>query len=959
MNLFSKTIYLGIFCMMLPAFGQSIGTISGTVIDKGNGEGLPTASIRVQGTDRTAFSDLNGAYAIRGMQEGTYTLVAEMGGFNTVTVEGVKVVPGETTTINIDMAVSSFEQELVVTAELLENTEVGLLKHRQKSIAISDAISGEEISRAGGSTAADAVTKITGASVVDGKYVFIRGLGDRYTSTHMNGVEMPTADPDVKAFQADLFPATVLENVVTLKSFTPDKPGNFSGGIIDIGTKSYPSDFNVEVSLKSSLNTQTTFNDDYLFYEGSGQDWLGQDGGLRELPDVLDGGEQRVPSLFDARTNEADAQLLDRISNSFEPVMSHERGSAALNSGLSASIGDQRYIFNRRLGYLATFSYGRNRTYIDDWRTARWKLTENAPDANSLINQSDFQGEEGTEKVNWGGLLNLNYGLSDNHELGFNFIYTQGGESTSQYYVGQWPEQFSSDNAFLESRLLKYTERNLNSYQMRGEHFFPNLGSATLEWNASSSATSQYEPDTRIFTDNFSVRDINGEEQIFYSITPSIYNNPARYWRDLNEDSDNISMDVSVPFSGFGGLKGRVKVGGIYEQKERDFEELRYEYNAESNVRYDGDPDFFFGPENTGLLGYDERRDRYIFGNVLQLSPDSRGGNYGGEMDIQAFYAMVEAPLTEKLKMITGLRQESAEMRVFNADTTGLLDNDDTLPSLHFIYEWITGMNVRMSYGRTLARPTFREKAPYSSFDFIADGIFAGNPDLERTLIDNFDLRWEWFNRPGELMAASVFYKEFENPIERAYNIRQASEFGEKTFLNVPEATVQGLELEFRRRFDQAVMEHGSNHVFSVSANLSLIDSEVDIPEEEYALIVSRDPDASPTRTLQGQSPYLVNIGINYDNFANRIGASLFYNVFGERLDQVGYGGAPNAFEQPRNMLDFTYTQAIWENLSFKFTAKNLLDDAIQITQEFKGNEFIQSEFKTGRNFSLSVSYKP
>ena len=426
----------------------------------------------------------------------------------------------------------------------------------------------------------------------------------------------------------------------------------------------------------------------------------------------------------------------------------------------------------------------------------------------------------------------------------------------------------------------------------------------------------------------------------------------------MKEDSTVFNINASFMFTHWSNLMGELKIGGTHEKKERDFNELRFEYASGGVIRYDGDPESFFSEENTGVIGYDAQRDRYLFGNVLQLSPDPRGGDYQGDSELRAYYGMIELPLTETLKTIAGVRMEQADFNVTNGAVSGLLDDNDILPSWIMIYEMTMKMNLRTAYGRTLARPNFREKAPYANFDLIADGIFSGNPDLERTLIDNYDLRWEWYPSGGELVAASFFYKDMQNPIERSYNIRFASEFGEKTFQNVDRAVVSGLELEFRKKLDWLVLQ-GKPHMFGAAVNVSLIESEVDIPGEELAFLRQRDPDAGATRRLQGQSPFLVNVGLNYDHLVSGTSVSLFYNVFGERLDEVGVGGAPDSLEQSRDVLDFTFVQSMWDLFVLKFTAKNLLDSPVEILQSFNGNDFLRSRYQTGRTFSLSLSFKP
>lgn len=958
-NRLKSTASLVFFFFTLAATAQQ-GTITGKIYDKTTGDTLIGASVQIQNSAMVAFADINGAFRFR-VEPGSYNLVASFAGFSTVTVEDVVVRPDESTTIEISLGPDALQETITVTAETLQNSETGLLKFRQKAVAVADAISSEEISRQGGSNAADAVSKVTGASVVGGKYVFIRGLGDRYTSTHLNGVELPSADPDVKAFQADMFPSGLLDKLVTLKTFTPDKPGNFSGGIIDIGTKEYPPEFTYGVSYSGGWLTDTT-NETFLTQPGGSDDWLGKDDGTRALPDFFNNGDTLVPSRTDARDNSAAATALDDASKAFSPVMSPIQDETSIDQSVSLNVGNQFFIGERTLGFQASFSYSRKYQYYDEWDLGRFRLTESATSAGTLLTLSDFEQSQGSEKVVWGGLISGKYMLADNHEIGANFIYNQSGESRATFYEGSWNEQFSNPDTVLESRLLKYTERNLESLQLMGEHFFPSAD-LTIKWNAANATNTQEEPDTRIFTNQYTDRMVNGDLTRLYSIAQSLYPLPARYFRELQEDSNNLGIDGTWRVDIWNDQRGEFKFGYAFDNKERDFSELRYQYELSSSAdRYTGDAEAFFGPANSGILSFDEDRGRYTFGNIIQLAPDALGGDYFGEAEIQAAYAMAILPINDSLKMITGVRREETNYQVervldpgeeLSPEDVGNLDEVDYLPSLHFMYQLGDNTNFRGAYGRTLARPTLREMAPYASFDFIADGIFLGNPNLERTLIDNFDFRWETFPDAGEIYAISAFYKDFENPIVKTFGA--AGEFGEVVFTNEESATVYGAEFEVRKKLAPA----DATKYFSVSANLSLIKSEVDIPENELRDIRALDPDASDTRELQGQSPYLFNLGLFYDDIDNDLSATLFYNEFGDRLDQVGTSGTPDAFEKSRGLLDFSISKKFWRGVSLKVSAKNLLDEAIEVTHEFKGQEFVRERYETGTSYSLSLSFKP
>jgi TonB-dependent receptor len=309
--------------------------------------------------------------------------------------------------------------------------------------------------------------------------------------------------------------------------------------------------------------------------------------------------------------------------------------------------------------------------------------------------------------------------------------------------------------------------------------------------------------------------------------------------------------------------------------------------------------------------------------------------------------------LTSKLRFIGGARYEMTDMEIrneFNPDNNGELSTDDVLSSVNFVYEIKPDMNLRAAYGRTLARPTLREMAPYGAFEFVGGFILTGNPDLKRTLIDNYDVRWEFFPRPGEIYAFSVYAKKFTDPIETAI----INENEEVQYQNVDEARVYGIELELRKGLDQI---HESLAGFSTGGNVSFVRSYVDIPEEELLLIRAYDSDASDTREFQGQSPFLLNLNVNYDNTAHDIHTGLFYNVFGERLSQIALPGTPNIYEKPRHMLNFSLSKSLTERIDLSFSAKNILNSAVKEIQDFKGVEYISTEYTSGRSFSIGLKY--
>ncbi len=946
------TAILSLHLLFAPSVSsQDTGKIRGKLVDAANGEGLIGANVILDGMSLGAAADIDGNFTIEPVPPGTYTLHASMIGYTKKTVTGVVVKAGETTKLDLTLAPEAFEMdEVVIEAKLLTNNEAGLLKDRQKATSISDAISAEDISRSGSGDAAAAMNKVTGASTVDGKYIYIRGLGERYTSTQLNGAEVPSADPNRRAVQLDLFPASFLENLVTTKTFTPDKPGNYTGGSVNISTKSFPDKFSLSLSTSTSWNSQTTGSNEFLTYAGGGTDWLGFDDGTREIPAALQDPNVEIPDLSFAFTDQEKAQQLDELSKSFNSVMAPRRGSAPINQSYSMSFGNQVDLLGQPFGFLGSLTYSRKYSLYTDGTVGRYQLTGHVDDVDELTNDYLFTDQKGSDEVLWGGLMNLSYKLGQAHEMGFNVIYNRAADNTARYLAGTFPRDLTG-NAIYETRNLHYIERELQTYQLRGKHHFEALGGLNVEWIGSVSSNTQDEPDVRYFTNNYTIRERNDNVDTIYTIRPSIYPIPARYYRNLAEDNNSFNIDLEMPFAQWNGLASKVKFGGAWLNKERSFRERRFDF-GQDRISYDGNADDFFSASNVGILPEESTEMFYRFGNYV-IDATSLSNNYDGTQDIYAGYVMVDLPIFNDFRLITGARYETTEMDVASMDTSltrGNLDNQDFLPSFNLLYNVSDRMNVRAAYGKTLARPTFRELAPYASFNFVNDFTFIGNAELERTLIDNYDLRWEWFVRPGEILAVSGFYKLFQNPIERV--IKNVN--GEIEYQNVSEAEVYGFELEFRKRLDEIA---SFLNYFYVGANFTYTASVVDISADELEVIRAVNPYVDGTRELQGQSPYLFNVNFAYQNYDMGTSVSVYYNVFGERLSAVSLGGTPNVYEQPRGMLDLILSQKLFGGFSAKFAAKNLLNEAVEHVHHFEGTDYIYSRFNTGRDFSFGISY--
>lgn len=931
------------------AFAQKGGIIAGTVVDKTTGEPLISATIRVAGTKLGTKSKIDGSYRIANVPAGTYSLVFSYLGYRGYEVKDVVVKSGEVTTIEAPLQDEAImKDEVVVTAKAEKTTGAALLKQRQKADAVSDAIGAEEIARGGSGDAADAIKKVTGATTVGGKHVYIRGLGERYSSTQLNGANLPSADPDKKSVHLDLFPSGMIENITTIKTATPDKPGDFTGGTVDIKTKSFPDKFKASVSLSSAYNLSRT-GDDMLTYAGSDTDWLGYDDGTREIPNfvknVIDSKDKSVPFLSQAFADKEKAYLLNDLSKAFSPVMAPDTKTMPVDHSFSVSVGDN--LFNQKLGYLASFSYGRKYDSYDDGVHAIYLLPGQITDSSALNKEVLVSDQKSVDEVVWGSMMNLAYNVSPNHRVGFNYMYNQSGTSETRYQSGY--DRYYGDNLTYETRVLKWVERSINSIQFNGKHNFDFFEDSKLDWLVSYSDNVQSEPDLRFFTNDYIV-DRNDPTDTTFNIDQSLYKFPSRYFRDLTEDNLSANLDFEFPFKNLTNLNFKFKTGYSYQKRTREFREHRFDI-AQDKANYDGRPTEFF-VDYTGII--DSSNNFYRFGNYIQYY-NPLAASYDGDQEISAYYAMIDWFVTDKIRIIGGARYESTDMNVRSLDSTkadraGILDNQDLLPSMNFVYQLSDEMNIRGAFGKTLARPNFRELAPYSSFEYVGGYIFLGNDSLKRTLIDNYDLRWEWFLNPGEIVAFSGFYKDFSNPIERTIiNVND-----EIKYKNVNKASLYGFEFELRKTlgFIDPMLEQ-----FQFGANFTYVFSEVDISEEELKEIRQFDPNASSTRELQGQSPFVLNLDLSYVNWESGTDANLHFYVFGKRLSEVTQQGTPDIYEYPRPDLNLVVSQKLMDSFKIKLSAKNLLNANYEKAQEFRGKKYIVQDYQLGTVLSLSFSY--
>jgi len=916
---------------MQPAGAQnqaSTGAVTGVVVEEQRGEPLPGANVRIREASKGTTTDLDGRYRLEELEPGAYDLVFSFVGFQQKTVTGVEVAPGEMTEIDVALVEETAEMdEVVVEAVAARNSEAGLLKERAKAAAVSNAISAEEIGRAGAGTAADAMSKVTGASIVEGKYVNVRGLQGRYVDTQLNGSAMPSADPDGNSVALDIFPSNLIDNIVTTKTFTPDRPGTFTGGSIDITTKSFPENSFVNASISTSFNSEV----------GLGGNLLRPIEGLEKVPGAAN--DESVPENIAQTFDDPEKrQALHSLSRAFATPVTPRRDEIVANRSAEVSFGNQfRVSEDRSLGVIGSLSYDESFSGYDDGKTARFQ--QGGLESETLGAEADYTTQRGIEEVLWGGLLGLNFQPTSQHEVGLRLLYNADEEREARIETGFLPRDLSSGQRF-QTRVARTTERAVRSGELTGTH---QLGAGRdgvrVEWKASLSEVTRDEPDNRFFSNQFTPR----ENDTTFSISKSIYPLPARYFRNLEEQDAAGNLSVDVPLG-----SATVTAGGRYRTKTREFRERRFDH-VSGTADFTGNPDAYV-TEKAGLIdGTDE------FGTYVLDRTESRN-NYNATQDTWAGFLMVETPVpgVPSLEFIGGARLEQNDMALNTLDNRrqGEFSQTDVLPSANLVWSLRDNMNLRLAYGRTIALPSFREFAPFESFNFIGDFLERGNESLNRTRVDNFDLRWEWFTGPGELLSAGVYYKTFTDPIERTID-PQAADQGVMTYTNRSDATVYGVELEARTRLDDVAS--WLRHV-QVGGNLTLTESEVTRTEEVLQAIRAFDENPSETRPLQGQSPYLLNLNAGYENPETGTSVNVFFNRFGDRLQTVARNGV-DIFERGRSTLDVTASQRLLRGVTVKVSVKNVLNSEEIVSQTFKGNEFVNDRRPIGRTISVGVSY--
>ena len=943
-----------VFLLGFTSYAQAQkGIIRGTIIEDSSGEPLFGVTVIIKGTTTGSTTDFDGKFEIK-VEPGTYDIQASFVSYKTLTVTGVEVTAGEVTVFNNLRLLDDVEElkEVVVIADVIRQSESALLTVKKKSINVIDGISSENFKKIGDSDAASAAKRVTGVSVEGGKYVYVRGLGDRYTKTTLNGLDIPGLDPDRNSIQIDVFPTNLIDNLVVLKSFTPDLPADFTGGIVNIETKDFPDEKIFDISVSTSFNPGMHFNNDYLTYEGSGTDFLGFDNGTRDLP--INARSQNIPNPFNSAAEEVGSFL-----GQFSPTLGAVNETSFMDYGLGVSYGNQITVGNdNKLGFLFSGNYKNSTEFFDDVQYGEYQ-NDIDPSVNEFQRAFTQRGALGRNNVLLGGMAGLAY-KTQNAKYKLNVMRLQNGESSAgQFNLSDDDDAVGKSGYIGSSDNLQYIERAVTNVFLNGEHYF-NGGDWTIDWRASVTDSKQDDPDIRKTAYTL----VRGSILRFVSGGAG---NPKRIWRELDEVNYTGRVDLTKKYI-FRGRDAKLKFGASHVYKERDYAIFDYDvlFFGSLQPQWTGDATEVWTANSIFPNGG-------LFLNSGVSEPNSN--QYNANINNTGVYALTELSINEKLKSIVGLRAEKFVQRHTGRDQQNIrsLDNDKVLdklnlfPSMNLIYGLNDDTNFRLSYSRTIARPSFKELSFAQILDPVSNRTFNGglipngdhDGNLVQTDIDNIDLRWERFMQDGQLLSVSAFYKTFANPIELVL-LPDATATTEFQPQNVGNANLVGVEVEFRKSLD---FISSAIDKLSLTGNLTVVESSVDIADDELRARRNNAREGEKialTRNMQGQAPWIVNAGLAYSDPERLFDAGLYYNVKGATLVIVGGGINPDVFSEPFHSLNFNLNKTFGadENMAVNFSINNILNDKMeQFYQREGATEQIFQSFNPGTSIGIGFKY--
>lgn len=921
MNFNLKKVATALFLCLVAAFtalGQ--GKIAGKVVDKATGETVIGANITVEGANTGGVTDLDGNYFITA-PAGTYKLKIEYLGYLPTSLD-VVVIDKETTYLNAVITEASEQlNEVVVQAESTKRETVNALLVQQKNaVANVSGITAEQFRKLPDRTTADIMKRISGASIQDNKFAVIRGLNDRYNMAMVNGLPMPSTESDRKAFSFDLIPASLLDNMVIVKTATPDLSGDFAGGIIQINTKDIPEENSQSLNVGFSAQSITTFKEGLRETTPSGN-FLGNSNSGGGFPEAL--GDKQSYSQLKNSEFAKNSKLFD---NNYSPK---KISSARPNLNFQYTFARRFQIKNNPFGVILALNYNNNLRYTN----GEINIFPN-PGLNSFGTFYQQNNIYRTQTLA-GGLLNFAYRVGQNTKFSWKNLYNINSDGfTANRQGGAVTDDIMTNTRNIDTAYY-FSSNRMYSSQLSGEHVFANKIKikTIIGLNLINRDVPNYKKISYV-----SRYDAVAEDGSFTKPFLDVPQSPGsfaassgQYFSKLNERSYNWALDVNFPLTV---LRTDLKVGTFNQRRIRDFEFIALCYTSFNNS--------FFGSATSDKIFTDKNFDSGSIG--LKFSDYT---SYKGTSTTNALYIMGDTRFTDLFRLIYGARVEFFNQNVTTSNVVepAILNNKDVLPSATFIYSITPKMNLKLAASKTLSRPEFREVSPAQFYDFNSQSIVEGNPFLKRSQIYNLDVKYEFYPTAGETFSVSPFYKRFIDPIETI--IDAAGNSRKYNYVNQSKAICYGVEFEARKKFLKN---------FVVFANYAIINS----------IVTSIDPqDENKNRPLQGQSPYVVNGGLQYNNDKYMFNSSLSINRVGNRIAYQSIIAKQMIWENARTIIDFQISKTFLKKVEIKYILGDLLAKPLIFFNDLDGNKLYDKDkdialfsYRMGFTNSISLNYK-
>ena len=927
-----KLVLFLLSSLLLNVSFAGTGSISGKVVDSKNGEIIIGATVMIEGTTIGTSTDLEGNFVIKNLEEKTYNLVIKYFGYQEKKESNVIVKSNEVTSVTI--AITNIENTLgpvTVTAKVSRDNTSAIITMQKNSSTIASGISGEEIKRSPDKSSGEAIKRVSGATIQDGKFAIIRGLGDRYNYAMVNGAVLPSTEADRKTFAFDMFPTNLLDNIIIIKTSQADLPSEFAGGIIQLNTRDVPEQNFFNFTISENIIENSSFKP-YYTYKGSKTDFLGVDNSFRTLPKAF----PNVDTFLAASRNEkyAYTKTLQNDWGLQKKKLAYPGQSVQLSGGYTKEF--KKF----KLGTVASLSYS------NSLKAVEMERYDYLADGAALFAYSDVAY---SNPIAIGSLLNVSAIINNNQKIYFKNTFNINSNDVTTLRTGK---NFDALRQF-EKNSMEFSSIMLYNGQIGGDHIIGKR-QIKLKWMGGYSKLYRNQPNTRRMS--YSV-DYTDPTDTIYSADISNQVNPGlggMFYSTLMDNIYNGGADVSIPYK----IKTQnqiFKTGVYIQEKNRSFDARLLGYTIARASRFDRSlldlpQDQIFDTANINDAGF----------NIAEIT--NKSYSYKASSSLYAAYVLSENNIASKLKLVWGLRMEYFRQKLnsFNySNDTVKIDRKEPsfLPSINMIYSLSEKSNLRLSYSMTVARPEFREISPFSFYDFATTFTVLGFDSLKQSTIHNVDLRYEYFFGKGQMIAASVYYKYFKNPIEQVIT-QKTSDYTIFSYDNAPLAHNVGFELEFRKNLDFLNNATNWNHWddFSFSGNFSYIYSLIDLS--------GTNTTGNLKRSLQGQSPYIVNLGFTYRQPKLDLSFTVLYNQIGPRLSVVGNSDYPNLYENSRPLLDIQISKKVFKNGVIKFTMADLIARSSNIYQNNDKNKDFNKNTDTVinknmnyRSYNISFTY--